>query len=391
MSETKTAVGIVRRPPRRVAGPDDCLFYHTMEVPGHGVIPGFWDLRGGEAAYLGGVPLAGRRVLEIGPASGHLTFYMEAQGADVVSVEAADVSGWELHFDLYDEAPADLSEYLASSDDALRRIVNSYWLCHGALGSRAGVYYGSVGVVPRELGEFDLSVLGCVLLHSKNPLRILEHCARSTRDTVVVVEPVREWMLAQTSIEFLQRGRARWWDTWWGFSPKYFVDLLRGMGFGHARVSHHTQTAFGRPIKLFTVVAQRGELRREQAAGAPLRVELDSPVERLKLSAGELTHLPVRVACLRGGPVSSTSEPPLMLSYHWRDARGEPVVWDGLRTPLPRPLFDGEREEVIVGVEAPPAAGLYQLEITLLSEGRLWYEDVMPGLPLRIGAAVSGR
>lgn len=388
MGETERAAGIVRRPPRRVAGVDDCLFYHTMEVPGYGVIPGFWDLRGGEAEYLGGVPLAGRRVLEIGPASGHLSFFMEARGAEVISVEAADVSGWELHFDLYEEAPADLREYLSSSDDALRRIVNSYWLCHRAFGSEAGVYYGSVNTVPRELGEFDLSVLGCVLLHSKNPLLILENCARSTREAVVVVEPVREWMLAQTSVEFLQRGRARWWDTWWGFSPKYFVDVLRGMGFGHARVTYHTQTAFGRPIRLFTVVAVRGELGLGREPAGPLRVALSSPVERLRMRAGELTHLPVRVACVSGGPVSSTAEPPVLLSYHWRDAGGGLAVWDGLRTPLARPLFDGEHEEVVVGVEAPPEPGRYQLEITVLSEGVLWHEGEMPGLPLRIEAAV---
>jgi O-methyltransferase len=390
MSETESGAVVVRRPPRPVAGLDDCLFYHTTEVPGHGLVEGFWDLRGREAEYLGRVPLEGRRVLEIGPASGHMTFFMESLGAEVVSVEAADVSGWELHFDLHDETPEDLRAYLASSDDALRRIVNSYWLCHAAHNSKAGVYYGGAGSVPRSLGEFDFSVLGCVLLHSKNPLRILENCARSTREAVVVVEPWREWMLAQTSVEFLQRGRARWWDTWWGFSPKYFVDVLRGMGFGHARVTYHTQSAFGRPINMFTVVAWRGELGLGEEPEGPLRVEFSSPVERLRMRAGELTRLPVRVRLVSGGPASSTTEAPLLLSYHWRDEHGEAAVWDGLRTPLPRPLFDGEHEEVVVGVEAPPVAGRYQLEITMLREGVSWCEDQTPGLPLRIEAIVTG-
>lgn len=44
-------------------------------------------LRGHEADYLGHVNLAGKRVLEIGPASGHLTFWMEAQGAEVVGFD----------------------------------------------------------------------------------------------------------------------------------------------------------------------------------------------------------------------------------------------------------------------------------------------------------------
>jgi len=42
------------------------------------------------------------------------------------------------------------------------------------------------------LGKFDVSVLACVLLHNKDPIRILENCARITREAVVIVEPHRE-------------------------------------------------------------------------------------------------------------------------------------------------------------------------------------------------------
>jgi len=40
----------------------DCDFYHTVDIPDHGVVQGQWDLRGREADYLGHVPLAGRSV-----------------------------------------------------------------------------------------------------------------------------------------------------------------------------------------------------------------------------------------------------------------------------------------------------------------------------------------
>src|SRR5208337_1299521 len=53
----------------------DCYFYHTMDVPGYGHVEGEWDLRGKETQYLGGVALKGKRVLEIGTASGFLCFY----------------------------------------------------------------------------------------------------------------------------------------------------------------------------------------------------------------------------------------------------------------------------------------------------------------------------
>ena len=53
-----------------------------MEIPGHGLVTGQWDLRGGVDDYLGKVAFAGQRVLEIGPASGFLTFEMEKRGAE---------------------------------------------------------------------------------------------------------------------------------------------------------------------------------------------------------------------------------------------------------------------------------------------------------------------
>jgi hypothetical protein len=63
--------------PEKVEDVADCYFYHTMELPGYGVINGDWDLRHGVDDYLGNVTFAGKRVLEIGPASGFLAFEME--------------------------------------------------------------------------------------------------------------------------------------------------------------------------------------------------------------------------------------------------------------------------------------------------------------------------
>jgi len=54
----------------------DFVWYHAVELPDGQVLPGAWDLRGHEEAYLGGVDVAGKRVLELGPATGYLTFYL---------------------------------------------------------------------------------------------------------------------------------------------------------------------------------------------------------------------------------------------------------------------------------------------------------------------------
>ncbi len=72
------------------------MWYHSVELPDGRVLPGAWDLRGHESVYLGGVDVAGKRVLELGPATGYLTFYMERMGAEVVSFEA----GFDVSIDL---------------------------------------------------------------------------------------------------------------------------------------------------------------------------------------------------------------------------------------------------------------------------------------------------
>ena len=61
--------------------------------PGGGKIIGLWDLRQTVDDYLGRIDFAGKRVLEIGPASGFLTIEMERRGADVVAVELPEGIG----------------------------------------------------------------------------------------------------------------------------------------------------------------------------------------------------------------------------------------------------------------------------------------------------------
>ena len=34
------------RPPAVPRSLAECSFYHTIKLPGHGVLPGLWDLRG---------------------------------------------------------------------------------------------------------------------------------------------------------------------------------------------------------------------------------------------------------------------------------------------------------------------------------------------------------
>ncbi len=81
---------------------------------------------------LGKVSFAGQRVLEIGPASGFLTFEMEKRGAEVVSIEVTPEHGW--NFVPY---PAKrLEEVFGSRRIVMQQLKNSYWFSHAALQSK---------------------------------------------------------------------------------------------------------------------------------------------------------------------------------------------------------------------------------------------------------------
>jgi hypothetical protein len=63
-------------------------------------------------------------------------------------------------------------------------------------------------------------------------------------------------------------------------------------------------------------------------------------------------------------------------SYHWLDALGNPIVWDGIRTPLPRPVAPGERITLRIGVRAPIPPGSYRFALDLVAEHRAWFGEV---------------
>ena len=140
--------------PQKVEDVADCYFYHTVELPGYGVITGDWDLRHGVDDYLGKVAFAGQRVLEIGPASGFVTFEMEKRGAEVVSVEVTAEHGW----DFVPYPASKLEEVFGPRQIVMQRLKNSYWFSHAVQHSKARLYYGDVYNLPSSLGKFDIAV-----------------------------------------------------------------------------------------------------------------------------------------------------------------------------------------------------------------------------------------
>lgn len=66
----------------------------------------------------------------------------------------------------------------------------------------------------------------------------------------------------------------------------------------------------------------------------------------------------------------------VQLSYHWLDPLGNPIVWDGPRTPLPHAVAPGESVELEVDVVAPRPPGRYRLAFDLVEELRFWFAEL---------------
>ena len=76
------------------------------------------------------------------------------------------------------------------------------------------------------------------------------------------------------------------------------------------------------------------------------------------------------------------------LSYHWLDRKRQMVVFDGLRTPLPRDLKPGESVTLRAAIRAPEKAGEYMLHVTLVQEGVAWFSEKDGGqilIPISVG------
>lgn len=251
---------------------DQCWFYHTIELPGFGEVKGDWDLRAGIDDYLGREPLAGKRVLDMGAASGFLTFHAERAGArEVVAYDLAPHMEWDSVPFGGAVAATDAEERFHS----IRNINNSFWLSHRAVQSRARMVHGSIYAVPEAIGPVDVCLFGSILLHLRDPFLALQNGCKLARETVIVTDCYRPGLairaldklgLASHAMKIAGPPRANFLpnyrtqsprDTWWDLSPALVVEMLGVLGFPKTTITFHAQPHRGTPSRLFTVIGRR--------------------------------------------------------------------------------------------------------------------------------------
>ena len=245
-----------------MANVEECAFYHHMDLPGLREVGNGWDLRKTVDDYLGHFDFRGKRVLDVGTASGFLSFEMEKRGAEVVSFDRANVADWQLV--PFGAKGFDVAKMQAAMKGDVDPIRNGYWLAHRLLNSRARVYYGDIYNIPDEIGQFDVVFLGMVLPHLREPFHALAQTARLSRDAVIITQqaprderPIAYFIPnARMNPENLQS-----YGAWWVFSEGCFREMLQVLGFEIESVTWKKYICTGRDPageeECMTMVARR--------------------------------------------------------------------------------------------------------------------------------------
>jgi hypothetical protein len=99
-----------------------------------------------------------------------------------------------------------------------------------------------------------------------------------------------------------------------------------------------------------------------------------------------------RVALENAGsaPWRSRGKEGVQFAYHWLDPLGNPIVWDGVRTALPRVVAPGDSIGLEIPVVAPRPPGSYRLAFDLVEEFRFWFQEVGSS-PLEVPVQVRPR
>jgi hypothetical protein len=234
------------------------VFYHSIDLPRSGSQRGVWDLRGRFDDYTGHQPLAGKTLLDVGTATGFLSFEAEQRGAQVTSFDMPSAALWrELPIPgtrFVDDYPA----WRADADKVYEGVRNSYWFCHEELGSAARCLYGDI----YELDglAFDVVIVGQVLVHLRDGLSALAAAGRVCGETLIVVEGNLKGDAPVAAL----CGRADRPEinyAWYHYSHGWYREVLKMLGFRSVTITAGrykcNDPLHAREIELATVVAHR--------------------------------------------------------------------------------------------------------------------------------------
>ncbi len=188
--------------------------YHSLELNDGTVLPGFIGLetlRARVRSFPIPEDLRGRRVLDVGAASGWNAFEMERRGAEVVAVDCVE----------YSELPA-VGELRGSRVDYRLLDVDE--------------------LDPAEIGTFDYILFFGVLYHLRHPLLGLEKICALARDGVFIESFVADGLGERSdacTLEFYETDELGGQiDNWFGPTTKCLLAMCRSAGFAQVTLEY---------------------------------------------------------------------------------------------------------------------------------------------------------
>ncbi len=188
-------------------------FYHSFDFPDR-TVSGDWDLRGRFDEYIGQVQVRGRTLLDVGAASGFLSFEAEKRGAHVTSFDADSADRWQL-------GPGECIDY--AYYEAMR---NSYSYAHAALRSGARAIYGNVYSMADAVEPHDIVLIGQILVHLRDPIAAIEQSAKCAKQTIIIAEGMMD---TEEPTAIFTAGRPGY--SWWYMSRGIYRQWLVRLGF----------------------------------------------------------------------------------------------------------------------------------------------------------------
>jgi hypothetical protein len=223
----------------------ECEFYHSIDLPNVGLVHGAWDLRGRFADYTSGVPIAGKTFLDVGTATGFLSFEAEKHGAVVTSFDADSP-------ERYEHVTGDKSH----DPTHFRRLRNGYTFSHAKMQSRADLVLGDIYSMSDSVVRHDVVLVGQILVHLRDPLIALQQAAKVTKDTLIITEGSFE---TDTPLQVFLGAQSYY--SWFHLSTGLYKTYLSMLGFDVVSTTKGQFTCLHEDIPgqvdLWTFVAKR--------------------------------------------------------------------------------------------------------------------------------------
>ncbi len=205
---------------------------------------------------------------------------MEKRGADVTCFDLSDKDDWDI---VPLKGKIDKNIFL-SKKESKRKINNSFLLAHHLLKSNAKMIYGNIYNLPEDIGPFDISFLGSILLHLLDPFLAIQKVASITNEIIIVTDEALPCFIEYSDnllskikckskiflyyfneylqirpIIFAPNPNKQQQTIWWYFSPKIISRFLQILGFSIISISYHYQKFLSRStnVLFYTVIGQK--------------------------------------------------------------------------------------------------------------------------------------